>query len=35
MDIHRPHEPVCSVIDFLYHMLTIINGISIEFHKLY
>ncbi len=29
MDIHPPHEPVRSVKDFLYHMLTIMLGILI------
>jgi hypothetical protein len=29
MDIHPPHEPVRSVKDFLYHMLTIVLGILI------
>jgi len=29
MDIHPPHEPVRSIKDFLYHMLTIVLGILI------
>jgi hypothetical protein len=29
MEIHPPHEPVRSVKDFLYHMLTIVLGILI------